>query len=1559
MDMWGSEGSPTNWSPIDGLIQGSSVNLVCNLACSNLETGDLFVVLYPCKTSARIVGIGSIRDETHSLTILDAGFVGHEPRPTFEILGHSLILEHTVFQQDAFGKVLEVCSGIGVATTGFERVQMKTQVACELRPSLATAFSNLHPSSKVVVGDCCDQDTIRAVAKVVDQPGILFAGFNCQPYSKAGNQQGAEDSRSASLKGVLTLGYLLRCPIIVLECVVEAASNRHVRRELSDFCRQMGFCLSDVVLHLDHVWMSRRDRWWVVLSDLAIGTVQLRPLPQSPVSPQVREVVPRPLKLPQHDLDQLLLSPTEHKAFLDFQPCLSRMFLSSTGICPTALHSWGSQVSRCWCGCRANGLSPVTLENKGIFGILLPAPGSVLIDGVVHGSLRHPHPTEVALLTGMIPRDWQDPLRLLLAGLGQQASAIHALWVACHVKWHVDCCLFGHSNIRPRAILEYYLDELRAWSNQHFTSDLDSFLGHHTVPRNLPEIVVELDDIPVVDKVDSGDETSDVALRASLMREEAHGLSCIVWRSMEKAIQVIPLGSETVVVKDLVAAEVGLSPLIAVEVVDLETGLVMAETDCLVSRCIEVRQICSVDMVQTCPQVPEPLAVGHFSKDHGKRELEVISATIPFSVVSTEVVSGLEPPVKVDSVVDSAGSTMPSDAFGPFDSGLSIVDPLAALTPCEMVLVPPPAVSGLSALPSLTAPVLAASVRLQILQAQDMAWSDDEVRWHLHQLVALSNKTDVVVLDPLLASEAARRPCARILHQWFSTLPCVPKMIVSVLHVNGHWIPFIWTWTPSCLTGLSWDLPANMPRLGHLHDSLAKAVGARTYITNIHHRQFAPDHGCGVCSIRFVDNSLRQKMLPTTTDEVLQLHQTARELFRASICEVTHVSRPWLWGLGVGNGLDVNAHSRLVDLLTQHGVPSSELDNRVFTIVQGVGLGALQSALLGSAPWRSLKALANNARPSVQLVLPDELQKVIQEKANSGVGSAKKKNKGKTSQAKPAPARPPAIDPAKLVFDQGAFVTSDGDQLAQIRAHELGPVSSGVALVALREVEQFLKVGKPVSDGALAAFILNIDDSQLVTSLQWQQCRVALRCAMNGEPMLIHGFLVQLGTKVVTQSRAKHVAEVPDVQVACAKLTLYRDSIGNQWEEVLRGPVKFILGLLAPLQVCTSTDSPCHCSRWHTSSELLVRDPLLDVWRRQWLNLSFKDCSADRADLFVVNFRFVKQIESALLTCSGHGGLFIEPRSLDSRSAHLDYQVLWLPRSSISQLQHIKQTNPLVVGLARLGARLGLRVASTDIAELARQVKPDSVTLAAGPREEFELGPVPYGLDRHMVAKLCQSWGWAAKPINPARSAPNGLGTIWLIRACTSPPSSVFSLKGGEVVVSKVGSKSSDNVSTTGIVASSATMQLCSLPSVSDSAVDLVFQNDPWASAVGKMGKTQVTQLEPAASFRQVEERIERAVLAKLPSHFHRDSMEIDSGDFRGSTDTDARMVELESQVAKLTAGQQALDGRLDEHSRRSDAQISQMQHQLSAQGAQMEDLFRNQMAQIESLLCKKPRLGE
>lgn len=1204
-EMWGSEGTPTNWSCLAGLKDGDSTNLVCQVACKETDSNDLFVVLYPCKTSARIVGYGPLKVETHSVTFLDVVFHGDGHRPTFEFLGNSLAIEHSVFQSSDFYNMVEVCSGLGVATTGFERLKIFTQVACELRPKLATAFANLHPSSRVVVGDCSHQSTIRAVVEASEHPAILFSGFNCQPYSRGGSQKGAEDSRSASLKGVLNLGHLLRCPVLILECVVEASSNRHVRRELTDFSKQMGFCLSEIVLQLEHIWPSRRDRWWVVLTDCSLGHVQLKPFPLSHVTPQVKDVLARPMKLDQNELEQLLLTPREHEAFMDFQPCLSKLFLNPAGLCPTALHSWGSQVTGCFCDCRQGGLSSVALETKGIFGILLPAPGVVTIKGVDHQSLRHPHPTEVALLTGMIPCNWQDPLRLFLAGLGQQASAIHALWVASHVMWHIETCFVGQSAIRPRLVLETYLDELRSWSHRFL--ECESGISLTGLPIVQKPSAVDDVDIAVVEQVKPHDhglnEISDVVLQANLIRSELAELGCIIWRDDDKSVQTLKLGSVDVTVHDLLAAEVELYPLTSIEVVDLETGLAMALEDKLLNRCIQLKMLGCVESpldlsmskdveMPLCPAVTN---VGLHPLTDAVAPVvdEEVSPTIPFVVaLPGKEEMGLDSssgcPEVVENVEKGSVVRVGQHTSNPVVGVTDVAsDPLVALTVEQLLSIPPPGISSLSALSPLIAPTVASDVRLQIIQAQQAAWADDEIRWHLHQLVAASNKPAVVVLDPLLASEVARRPCPKLIFQWFSGLPFMPRMIVTALNVSGHWIPFTWTWNENCLTALSWDLPSSMPRLGHLHDSLAKAVGARTFITNIHHRQFAADQGCGVCAIRFVDWVLRLKMLPGNLAEVQQLHQCARDLFVQAVASISHVSRPWLWGLG----LDHNVHVRLSDLLRQHGVPHSELDDRMFSITQGIGLSALQGALLGSSPWRSLKALANNARTAVQLVLPDELRKVVQDKAKQGVGSSKKKSKQSGGQHKPAPPHPLSIDPSKLTFDHGAFVDGDGKPLEQLRAPDLGPLASGVAIVAFSEVSPFLEAGTPVSQNALGAFVINTDDSQLVTKLSWEQCRVALRCTVNGEPMLVHGFLIQLGESLVHQARAKHVAEVSDVQAACAKLTLYRDSITGSWDDVTKGPFKFILAMLPSLQVCDLPSDECRCPKWHQSTPSQVRDP--------------------------------------------------------------------------------------------------------------------------------------------------------------------------------------------------------------------------------------------------------------------------------------------------------------------------------------------------------------------------------
>ena len=232
------------------------------------------------------------------------------------------------------------------------------------------------------------------------------------------------------------------------------------------------------------------------------------------------------------------------------------------------------------------------------------------------------------------------------------------------------------------------------------------------------------------------------------------------------------------------------------------------------------------------------------------------------------------------------------------------------------------------------------------------------------------------------------------------------------------------------------------------------------------------------------------------------------------------------------------------------------------------------------------------------------------------------------------------------------------------------------------------------------------------------------------------------------------------------------------WAQVVRSPVKYVLAHIAPLQVCRqgTLQSPCACSKWHPTQADVIEDPVLDVWRRHWVSLSFRQVSPEQADIFLVNLRCLETLQLDVLACSGRHGIFIEPRTLDSRDPLLSYQVLWLPKTPHDELLRIQQCTLQVVGLACLGARLGVRSRVEDASDLAKQLKPGSIFLAAGAKMTFELGPLPYGMDRLTVSRLCSQWHWQARPLHPSRSVEGALGNIWLVQACVNPPNAVVRL---------------------------------------------------------------------------------------------------------------------------------------------------------------------------------------
>ena len=132
---------------------------------------------------------------------------------------------------------------------------------------------------------------------------------------------------------------------------------------------------------------------------------------------------------------------------------------------------------------------------------------------------------------------------------------------------------------------------------------------------------------------------------------------------------------------------------------------------------------------------------------------------------------------------------------------------------------------------------------------------------------------------------------------------------------------------------------------------------------------------------------------------------------------------------------------------------------------------------------------------------------------------------------------------------------------------------------------------------------------------------------------------------------------------------------------------------------------------------------MLDVWRRQWVTTSINTTTAERAYLFIVNLRCLESQLEPCLCLSGRSGVFLKPRLLDAREPHLDFQVLWLPKTEKDELARLQQCNPTVLGLARVGSRLGLRTKLADAPALAKTLKPGSVFLASGARFHFRGWP--------------------------------------------------------------------------------------------------------------------------------------------------------------------------------------------------------------------------------------------
>ena len=329
---------------------------------------------------------------------------------------------HSAFDPKGLLRIREACTGLGAMGLGGESMGFKVTAQNEIQSRTAEVTS-LISKLPTIIGDVASEQAVEALWESSPGEGVLASGFACQPYSNLGDRRSSQDPRSGTLTGSLRAAYLLQSSAVILECVPPAMEDSFVQTSLKQFAEATGFLVQQTILHLHEVWSARRSRWWALLTAPQLGPTDLGPWrPHGPWH-SIEDVMDV-FNVTQEEAAELRLSPQELSTFQDLKP-LSECCLRRNQPLPTALHSWGSALTACPCGCRPQPLTWERLKRSGLCSVILP-----MNEGDCSLAFRYPSASEVAYLSGLSPR---VPLgshpRLALALVGQMASPLQSAWV--------------------------------------------------------------------------------------------------------------------------------------------------------------------------------------------------------------------------------------------------------------------------------------------------------------------------------------------------------------------------------------------------------------------------------------------------------------------------------------------------------------------------------------------------------------------------------------------------------------------------------------------------------------------------------------------------------------------------------------------------------------------------------------------------------------------------------------------------------------------------------------------------------------------------------------------------------------------------------------------------------------------------------------------------------------------------------------------------------------------------------------------------------------------------
>jgi DNA (cytosine-5)-methyltransferase 1 len=141
---------------------------------------------------------------------------------------------------------IDLFSGCGGFSTGFEMAGFETTVALDIHPPSLHTLRRNHPHTSTILGDIrkVNAETVQALARVASSAFVVVtAGVPCQGFSLSNRKRHAADERNFLFHEFIRIARILRPTAVVLENVSGLVSTKdgQFKRDIAKAIEELGY----------------------------------------------------------------------------------------------------------------------------------------------------------------------------------------------------------------------------------------------------------------------------------------------------------------------------------------------------------------------------------------------------------------------------------------------------------------------------------------------------------------------------------------------------------------------------------------------------------------------------------------------------------------------------------------------------------------------------------------------------------------------------------------------------------------------------------------------------------------------------------------------------------------------------------------------------------------------------------------------------------------------------------------------------------------------------------------------------------------------------------------------------------------------------------------------------------------------------------------------------------------------------------------------------------------------------------------------------------------------